>query len=111
MQSAHLLPHALDSLGQLVKETYMPVLAAFWIVVYCAHVGRCDVYKADDGIAVKQFSTQQACKDDMSSTVHQNSKCISVNSVSCYKGGSACTFDPADDDAWKLVNKMVPLPQ
>lgn len=90
----------------------MPFLtASFWIVIYCAHVARCDVYKTDDGIAVKQFPTQQACKANLASSLHPNSICVSVNSVSCYRGGSSCTFDPADDDGRKLIPKMVPVPR
>ena len=89
----------------------MTVLTAIWIVIFCAHVGRCDVYKADDGVAVKQFKNEQSCNADVASKLHPNSSCISVNSVSCYKGGSTCIFDPTDDNGWKMVHKMVPLPQ
>lgn len=89
----------------------MPLLISFWIAIYCTHPNRCDVYKDTDGIAVQKYQTLAACEADKTAHVHKNTQCLNVNSVSCYNGGSACTFDPADDAAWKLVHKMVPLPQ
>lgn len=87
----------------------MPSSAAIWIIIYCLHPGRCDVVKADDGIAVQRYPTEQACKADGPRLIFKNARCTPVNSVACYRGGSACTFEPVDDAGWGLLRQMTPF--
>lgn len=99
-----------NGLAEAEEITMFPFLTAVsWIIIYCLHPGRCDVVKANDGIAVQQYQTEQACKADGPRLIFRGATCTPVNSVSCYKGGSACTFDPADDAGWGKLRQMVPF--
>ncbi len=90
----------------------MVTLTAFWIAIYCSRVTLCDLYKGDAGEVI-QYQTKQACLADNTThgRVMPRTDCINVNGVVCYKGGSACTFDPADDQADGIYHKMVQMPR
>lgn len=101
----------------------MILTAAFWIVVYCGHPDRC--YVSQDVVGQpNQYATKHACLSEIpgaiadvdpakphpSHEIKHNSRCISVNAVSCFKGGSVCQFDAADDAAKAIAPSMVQPP-
>lgn len=101
----------------------------FWIAVYCLNIHRCYVSQDVPGVGIDaiphRYPTEQACKaeipggkpDDPSKPppvyreVHRNSSCHAVTDVSCFKGGSVCTFAPADDLAAEKLKSMVVIPK
>jgi hypothetical protein len=88
----------------------MPTI--FWIVVYCLHVDLCYVSKDDKGIEPMRYATEQMCEAAVHGgrEVHSNSSCHKVTAVSCFNGGSRCTFTPADNAATDKLRHMAPLP-
>lgn len=101
----------------------------FWIAVYCLNIDRCYVSQDAPGVGINSiphhYKTEQACKaeipdgkpDDPSKAAriykepHRNTSCIAVKDVSCFKGGSVCTFIPADADAAEKLKHMVVIPK
>jgi hypothetical protein len=84
----------------------------FWVSVYCIAQTTCYVGKEDNSVNVRKYDTAAACIGDKSGArAHKNSGCAAVNSVSCFNGGSRCTFDPADDSAAAVKLRLVPMPK
>lgn len=89
------------------------MIATFWIVVYCLHPDLCYVSKDDGGIKPAQYATAAVCETATHGgrEVNKNSTCTAVTAVSCFNGGSRCTYAPADETSSEMLKHLAPMPQ
>jgi hypothetical protein len=102
----------------------------FWIAVYCLRVAHCyvsqDIPAPGLNAIPHRYPTEQACVAQIPvpgqtdpdllhprayREVHKNTTCQAVTDVSCFNGGSVCTFAPANGDAAEKLKSMVVIPQ